>query len=462
MSSLGNENPPVTNQDSLPDGGGPAIRPPQKRLRKLWIILLLVLLAVMAFNPFSLIFFNVFLSMRQIKAVEAKLQKPTVYEPVARTLAVYCQSDPGIFPKMLSYAWLPGEAAGLGNPWCEITPGGAFVQYGGGFYHFGYHLELDAAASTPATNVWSLSLAREDSPDLPLLTLRLAAKDHLTVGDLQKLMGANFDQFIKAGRTDAYRDKVVFQLRYGQMAQAAATCQDWMQAQPDSWLPRFSYAHVRCRLGETEPAAAQFSDWVNAHKNFPHDTYLALFNYREGRTNQALAAVRLALSQPFVEPPGSDGSKFYLGQNGALIAYAAGDYDLCLALCDKMLADREADPFGSDHWWRRKILRIKAATMLMQGNLSVAVKLMNEIPKADPAFWSSQAGNAKSDSVLLTAINRQDVAFVRDFRNWADELETWFSPFESDESGFHGSDLKVPTPYPPSWKSDLMNTNPLE
>ena len=72
------------------------------------------------------------------------------------------------------------------------------------------------------------------------------------------------------------------------------------------------------------------------HRKFAHCIYLALFDFREGRTDQALAGVRLALDQPFIEPMGTDGNKFYLGQNGALIAYLDGDYDLarpCVTRC---------------------------------------------------------------------------------------------------------------------------------
>lgn len=53
--------------------------------------------------------------------------------------------------------------------------------------------------------------------------------------------------------------------------------------------------------------------------------------------------------------------------------------------------------------------------------------------------------------------DRSDVGSA--FRNWADEMETWYSPFETDESGWHGGDLNIPTPFPASWKTDLMNTN---
>ena len=138
------------------------------------------------------------------------------------------------------------------------------------------------------------------------MTLKLATAEHLTAADLEKLVGASFDQSIVAG-SGGYQGKVMLQLRFGQTAQAAATCEDWLKAKPDSWLAHFTYAHVQCRLGQAEPAAAQFSGWVNAHKNFAHCIYLALFDYREGRTNQAVQAVRLALDQPLVEPPGTEG-----------------------------------------------------------------------------------------------------------------------------------------------------------
>ena len=246
----------------------------------------------------------------------------------------------------------------------------------------------------------------------------------------------------------------MLQLRFGQTAQAAATCEDWMKARPDSWKARLTYAHIRCRLGEIEPADTQFSKWVHANKNFPFCIYLALFNYREGRTNEAVAAVRLALDQPLVEPPGTGGSKFYLGQNGALIAYDGGDYDLCQSMCDKMLAD-------SDHqkWWRREAFRDKAAVMAMKGNQPAAIDLMKQAENANEHNSFGPDEKAKADHKLLEAIQQKNTDFIRDFRNWADAREKWYSPFETDESGWHGDDLNIPTPFPAAWKTDLINTN---
>ena len=466
------ETPQIPNGTSPPVNSGiqPPGHPRKKWKRKFWIILGLIILAVLIFNPFSLIFLSVFLGMGHIKIIEAKLQKPAVYEPVARRLATYCQSDQSLFPKILSYAWLPEEISNLGHPWCEVATNSAFVEMGGGFYHFGYTLKLDEKASTPAkdvwplvgntetisvpaTNVWNLFLAREGSQNKLLMTLRLAATQHVTAEDLEKLVGGSFDQSIEKGN-GGYQSKVMLQLRFGQTTQAMATCADWIKAKPDSWLARFTCAHVRCRLGETESAAAQFTDWVETHKSFGNYIYLALFNYREGRTNEAVKAVRMALSQRLVESPDEGASILFLAQNGAMIAYVDGDYDLCLSVCDKMLADSDRQ-----NWWKRNAWRIKAAATFMKGDQTAAIDMMKQAEKANAPDPFSHEPRAKADQVLLDAIQKKDVESVRNIGTWSDELEKWYSPFETDESEFHGSDLRVPTPYPASWKTDYINPN---
>ena len=449
------ESPQIPNIGLPPLGGGVQPSGPSRKKwkKKLSILLGVVILTVLIFNPFSLIFFSVLVGSHQTKIIEAKLQKPDIYEPVARRLATYCQSDPSLFPKILSYAWLPEEVSSLGQPWCEVFTNSASIELGGVFYHFGYRLDLNEAVSTPATNVLKLFLAREEQPDKLLMTLGLASTQQVTAEDLEKLVGISFDKQIKEGNGGC-QNKVMLQLRFRQTAQAAATCVEWMKAKPDSWRARFTYAHVRCRLGETEPAATQFSEWVNAHKDFANYIYLALFNYREGRTNQAVQAVRLASSQPLIEPPDAGASVYYLGQNGALIAYNGGDYDLCRSLCDKMLANS-----GHEKWWQQKAFKIKAAAAFMKGDQTAAIDLMRHAENANEPDPFSHEDKAKADQVLLDAIQKKNTQFIRDFQNWVDEMETWFSPFETDESEFHGGDLNVPTPYPSSWKTDKMNPN---
>jgi hypothetical protein len=422
-----------------------------KSKKKFWIILLVIVVAVLILNPIGLMVIGVFVGMVGIKFTEAKLQKPAIYQPVAARLATYCQSDQNLFPEILSFAWLPPEVSHLGHPWCEVRTNFASVEFGGGFYHFGYALERNEAASTPATNVWELSLAREESPEIPLMTLRLASSQHYTAADLEKLVGASFNQTIENGKVGAYRSKIMLQLKFGQISEAAATCADWIKAEPDSWLPRFTCVHIQCRLGNTN-SASEFSDWIHLHKDFPNCICLALFYYREGWTNQAVDAVRLALAQPLTESD-STASKFYLGENGALIAFSAADYDLCQSVCDKMLADSD-----QQLWWRRKALRTRSAAVFMKGDKSAAIELMKQAENANAPDPFSHEPAANADKALLDAIQSNNTDFVKNFQNWVDGLESWFSPFETDESGFHGGNLKIATPYPSSWKSDEMTT----
>jgi hypothetical protein len=79
----------------------------------------------------------------------------------------------------------------------------------------------------------------------------------------------------------AYKEKVMTLLRFGKTNEAAGACKEWITLQPNHWLPRFTLAHLRWRLGESDAASAEFAGWVHEHQNFAHCIYLALFNYRD-------------------------------------------------------------------------------------------------------------------------------------------------------------------------------------
>ncbi len=87
------------------------------------------------------IFFVILVWALQIDLNEAQLKQPKVYEPVAQTLALYCQSDQNFIPEYLSYAWLPEELNAIGHGNGRVQPKNAFIEMGGGFHHFGYSLK---------------------------------------------------------------------------------------------------------------------------------------------------------------------------------------------------------------------------------------------------------------------------------------------------------------------------------
>jgi hypothetical protein len=107
-------------------------------------------------------------ALRRTQRAEAELQKPALYEPVGRTLALCCQSD--IPQGALPVHWLPKglKELAVGPGYTFIDPGEADVELGGGFHHYGYNLKRDERTSSPGTTVWQLYFESEDwSPEKP-------------------------------------------------------------------------------------------------------------------------------------------------------------------------------------------------------------------------------------------------------------------------------------------------------
>ena len=127
------------------------------------------------------------------------------------------------------------------------------------------------------------------------------------------------------------------------------------------------------------------------------------------------------------------------------------DYELCHAMCDKMNAVK-----GSENWWLRRVLRLQAAAAFMKGDQALALEKMRRAQTAlDRSPFSGAEEKEKSDKELLAAIQNNNMNFVRDCRNWVDELDKWDDPYETDEAGWHGR-KDIPTPYPKTWKTDKM------
>jgi hypothetical protein len=153
-----------------------------------------------------------------------------------------------------------------------------------------------------------------------------------------------------------------------------------------------------------------------------------------------LKAVRAALNEP------SEGDRIFFGYNGAVLAFMLHDYDLCDKLCDKMLAVGR-----NDKWWLRKVLRLQAGATFMKGNHAPALTQMRQAQAAlDRSEWTSREENEKSDKEFLLAIQNNNTNFVKDCRNWLDEVDAWDDPYECDGGGWHGR-TDIPAPYPKTW-----------
>ena len=119
-----------------------------------------------------------------INKVESHIKKSEIFTPVGKTLALYCQSfsmltkfyEPDASNGIsLNPTWLPKEAFNkiISPKYCYLNKEEAYIEFGGGLYHFGYTLSLNIQDSSPTTNVWQLFMYNEGSDKRLLTTYNL-------------------------------------------------------------------------------------------------------------------------------------------------------------------------------------------------------------------------------------------------------------------------------------------------
>ncbi|MCL1920102.1 MAG: DUF1080 domain-containing protein [Kiritimatiellaeota bacterium] len=168
-----------------------------KRVSKKWRIAIGIIwfgfLAVLFLNPISLVVIPFTIKTAQMEVIT--LRKPKVYMHVGETLALCCQSYPSVHSFLekdnwdvnsFSYDWVPeGKNVASGKGHGQVKGNSAYLEMGGGFYHYGYRLVLDADVSTAATNVWNLyQYSIEGAKRRLLWTFHTDATRHFTSDEL--------------------------------------------------------------------------------------------------------------------------------------------------------------------------------------------------------------------------------------------------------------------------------------
>ena len=282
-------------------------------------------------------------SLQEIHKTEQFLQDPKVYEPVGKKLALYWQSDRSLFPDTLEPEWLPSELSPIGHGWGDLFDTGAFLEFGGGFYHFGYDLTLDRAASTPEKNSWNLALLREESEDLLLYSFTLPVKDRLSPAELLNEVLANLDEkLLQCPQSRSlFERKIELFIRFDRLPEARQTCAKMLEAMPNDWWAVLINAVLLHEEGETQRAEDLITLWVRRNECFDGYLDLAYFYHLINKPREAAAAIIKATQfdpEPGLEEPG--GNVRFRGYTAGMCAYRAGDYDAVVRLCDYLLSDK--------------------------------------------------------------------------------------------------------------------------
>jgi hypothetical protein len=279
-----------------------------------------------------------------IKREKGKLQQPAAYEPVATALAYYCQSDTNLFPEYISAAWLPATVRTMGAPHGRVRPDGAYVEFGGGFYHFGYALrraEEGALSLTgSSTNVWQLFFLSEGSSDKLLYTVRLPATNRLETTALLRQVGEGYDALIAASSDDErvglYQGKIQMFLRCDRVMEARAVCRDMLRQMPDEWWAVLVVALVNVSEKREEPGLTMHK-WVLQNPNFFSYLDLAYYYQLQGQPKEAAAAMIKATEYDANVGWGHGGNAEHRGYAAAMDAFRAGEYAATIKLCDHLL-----------------------------------------------------------------------------------------------------------------------------
>ncbi len=105
---------------------------------------------------------------------------------------------------------------------------------------------------------------------------------------------------------------------------------------PDHWWPRLTLAFLDSRLGNTEHAAKEFSDWVEKNPSFDHYFCLYYFYKKENRTDDAIAAFSKALNCPLIESGDMEYNIHFLSYDAASFVCRSGKYPLAIKISKLM------------------------------------------------------------------------------------------------------------------------------
>lgn len=310
-----------------------------------WINKLFVIAAVMAalaalvfFSPVRM-FVGIPIAIHQIHKQEGRMQLPGNCQPVATNLALYCQSLELLqITNEIGVSRLPPPIPQLGAARGMFTSNNAFVEFGGGFYHYGYRLDLDATKSGAGNNVWQLFLCREGSPDALLYTCSLPEVARYPVSMFLSNSLAEYDSRIKATPNDLglYKGKLNLWLQFDR-TQVRPACTNFINLVPEHWWPRLTLALLDGGNGHFDEASTNLVKFVESQPSYSGYIYLAYFYQVTGKPDAAAKAVEKAVSYPIVDLKHDHNNTECRGYSAGVYLFQAGKYSTVVKLCDALL-----------------------------------------------------------------------------------------------------------------------------
>ena len=122
-------------------------------MKRRYLVAIVVLLVFLGSTPFACVAYQI----HRIRNKEKTLLKPEVYEVVARIMINYCQMTTSNVPIEIGSSQFPAELQSLDRlRGVYVSSLCGSVDFGGGFYGYGYQLSRDEIRSNEDVDHWIL------------------------------------------------------------------------------------------------------------------------------------------------------------------------------------------------------------------------------------------------------------------------------------------------------------------
>ena len=279
----------------------------------------------------------------EIYRKEAQATSNAVALAAGRDMAQLCQTcreHPEWFSEepVFSPAWTPQSVLKFNPTWVDVTPEGARVEFGGGFHHFGYSVEL----ASPLTEnnraaTWTLNFYSEDSQTRELGRFTLTPDDSLTEERFVDRTMAELDRRIVAGSDGASVQRCKFAIKHKQIPRLQRAIRDTARQNSDAWRDVL-LAYVIDFPTDPGGATARLRQWADLKGDFSAWLMAAYAFDKVGELDAAEEAVQQACKFPANDPPWASMHARARGYSMCRRLYLSGRYDACLALCENLLA----------------------------------------------------------------------------------------------------------------------------
>ncbi len=417
------------------------------------------------------------LSNLELEIIEARMKVPTIYQAAADRLILYCQSDPNLMPDRMGSAWLPKEIQDLGAHTIVVRSGIGFIEFGGGFYHFGYRLspgkplenqpgqllvstnslpDFATKANSlagPVTNTWRLYMMREGLEDLLLTTRRVPSSYKLTTAEILTLAGKGYDRL---QATDLKDDRA----RVGKILYFFDT-ENWKRpggrARSGSILSRITgcrnlsmrtFGHGRPIWMRRRPSSPRGLMDTRAFTTTP--IYSCSICGKAEAMRRWTPCVRCLNSR---SPVTSLPVKEPISSISPIMVPCLPSRKGTIHCASPRVKRSSRTPRRGEEYTRRYILKLEAATYVILGTPEKALDDIKRMPKDNETPWESD-DDKRTNQNYLNAINGKDVNFLKDYRNWKSPVADWYTPLQIGEN--NNRDPKgILSLYPADWRDKV-------